>query len=93
MTIISYGSYVSKHRHVNLIFNMNINLRQIALATVSAMSVLCAAAATTPSITADKYWENQHMFGENRETGHATYVPYPSVAAMKAPAAWMWKNR
>ena len=67
---------------------MNINLRQIALATVSAMSVLCAAAATTPSITADKYWENQHMFGENRETGHATYVPYPSVAAMKADAAY-----
>lgn len=38
------------------------------------------------AITGDNYWENQQMVGENRETAHATYVPYSSEEAMKADA-------
>ncbi len=30
------------------------------------------------------YWENETIFKENKEDGHATYVPYPSTAALKA---------
>lgn len=33
---------------------------------------------------ATNYWEDESMFGENKERGHATYVPYPSTAAMQA---------
>ncbi len=29
------------------------------------------------------YWEDQSIFEENKEQGHATYVPYPSIEAMK----------
>lgn len=30
------------------------------------------------------YWENETIFGENKENGHATYIPYPSKAQMEA---------
>ena len=30
------------------------------------------------------YWEDETMFGENKEKGHATYIPYPSEAEMTA---------
>lgn len=33
-------------------------------------------------------WENQHVIGRNKETGHATYVPYPSVDEMRADKAY-----
>ena len=36
--------------------------------------------------TAANYWENQAMFGENRETARATFTPYASVSEMKADA-------
>ena len=29
------------------------------------------------------YWENQQIFEENKETGHATFIPYASTKAMK----------
>lgn len=38
--------------------------------------------------TGANYWENQAMFGENRETAHATYVPYSTTAKLKADAAF-----
>lgn len=30
------------------------------------------------------YWEDETMFGENKEEPHATYMPYATTAAMKA---------
>lgn len=30
------------------------------------------------------YWEDESIFEENKEPGHASYMPYPSTAAMKA---------
>lgn len=30
------------------------------------------------------YWENQSIFEENKEAGHATFIPYSSTGAMKA---------
>lgn len=32
------------------------------------------------------YWENQQIFEENKETAHATFIPYTSTAAMKEDA-------
>ena len=29
-------------------------------------------------------WENATVYERNKEQGHATYMPYPSTAAMKA---------
>ncbi|MBR3916445.1 MAG: RICIN domain-containing protein, partial [Bacteroidaceae bacterium] len=29
------------------------------------------------------YWEDQQMFEENKETAHATFIPYTSTASMK----------
>lgn len=34
------------------------------------------------------YWENETIFAENKEPGHATYMPYASEKAMKADAAY-----
>ncbi|MBO7272496.1 MAG: beta-galactosidase, partial [Bacteroidaceae bacterium] len=33
-------------------------------------------------------WEDETFFGENKEAGHATYMPYASVAEMKADARY-----
>lgn len=33
---------------------------------------------------AQPYWEDETVFQENKEEGHATYTPYPTVAAMMA---------
>ena len=34
------------------------------------------------------YWENQQIFEENKETAHATFIPYVSTVAMKEDAAY-----
>lgn len=34
------------------------------------------------------YWEDQTIFNINKETGHATYMPYPSTEAMRADAGF-----
>lgn len=34
------------------------------------------------------YWENETIFAENKEPGHATYMPYGNEAAMLADAAY-----
>ncbi|MCH5318620.1 MAG: DUF4981 domain-containing protein [Paramuribaculum sp.] len=34
------------------------------------------------------YWENETIFGENKEVGHATFMPYANEAAMLADAAY-----
>ncbi len=34
-------------------------------------------------------WEDETFFGENKEVGHATYIPYSSVAEMKADARYV----
>lgn len=33
-------------------------------------------------------WEDETFFGENKENGHAAYMPYASVSAMKADARY-----
>ncbi len=33
-----------------------------------------------------KYWEDSSIFEENKEAGHATYMPYPTTSAMRADA-------
>lgn len=46
--------------------------------------------------TSDNDWENETVFAVNKEPGHTTYVPYPSVESLKAsPAyrkAWLRPN-
>lgn len=38
--------------------------------------------------TSDKDWENEAIFAINKEPGHATYVPYPSVESLKASPSY-----
>lgn len=33
-------------------------------------------------------WENQQVIGRNKETGHATYIPYPTVESMRSDRAY-----
>ena len=39
------------------------------------------------------YWENQHIYEENKEAAHATFIPYTSTSAMKSDVnyakAWL----
>lgn len=42
---------------------------------------------TTPIINGANYWENQAVFQENKEAGHATYIPYPNEASLRADQA------
>ncbi len=34
------------------------------------------------------YWQDERIFEENKEPGHATYIPYQSTAAMRADASY-----
>ena len=34
------------------------------------------------------YWEDQSIFEENKETAHATFIPYASTATMKSDASY-----
>lgn len=57
----------------------------MGLATLSLLGM----SLTTTVYAADdnqpgEYWENEQIFKENKEDGHATYIPYPSVSAMLA---------
>ena len=36
--------------------------------------------------TPGDYWENETIFEENKEPGHATYTPYRTIEAMRADA-------
>jgi len=54
------------------------------VAAVLAFQSFCLPAAAQ-NVVGD-YWENETIFEENKEPGHATYMPYPSVAAMRADA-------
>ena len=47
-----------------------------------------ASANATDESRRANYWENETIFGENKEPGHATYMPYSSEKAMKADAAY-----
>ncbi len=35
-----------------------------------------------------EYWQNEKIFEENKEPGHATYIPYQSTDAMRADACY-----
>ena len=38
--------------------------------------------------SSDEDWENEKIFAINKETGRATFTPYPSVEAMKADSSY-----
>ena len=48
------------------------------------------------SDTPPAYWENETIFEENKEAGHATYIPYASTSEMKSDAyyakPWLTPN-
>ncbi len=39
---------------------------------------------TPENLPVPNYWEDESLFEENKEPGHAAYMPYPTTAAMKA---------
>lgn len=45
-------------------------------------------ATTEPDKTGKNYWEDETMFGENKEDGHAWYFPYATTEEMKADARY-----
>lgn len=40
------------------------------------------------ALLANNYWENETIFGENKERGHATYVPYATTEEMLRDGAF-----
>ncbi len=39
-----------------------------------------------PDFRSGNFWENELVFGENKEAGHAYFIPYSDLAVMKADA-------
>lgn len=62
------------------------NLFRISFAGVLFMTSVSAAALT--AIEPEDWFENQAVFAVNKERAHATYVPYSSLTALKADAAF-----
>ena len=62
------------------------SIHQSKKAAAAALTFLCSTAmvATAQTATWEDYWENETVFGVNKETAHATTVPYATVSEMKA---------
>ena len=56
---------------------------EAALFMITETKVAAPASAQT-AVREKVYWEDETMFAENKETGHATYTPYVSEAEMTA---------
>lgn len=56
---------------------------EAALFMITETKVAAPASAQT-AVREKVYWEDETMFAENKETGHATYTPYGSEAEMTA---------
>ena len=54
---------------------------EAALFMITETKVAAPASAQT-AVREKVYWEDETMFAENKETGHATYTPYGSEAEM-----------
>lgn len=72
-----------KRKHNIIYNNLMPELRNFFIVLMCISGVFAPIAAQT--VPGD-YWENETFFEENKEPGHATYMPYPSVAAMRADA-------
>lgn len=56
-------------------------LKRIPAADADEKSWFCFAVVEKPKLTAP-YWEDETRFEENKEKGHATFIPYPSLKEM-----------
>lgn len=54
----------------------------------SSGSLFTLESVTPDDVPVQNVWEDETFFGENKEVGHATYVPYSSVAEMKADSCY-----
>lgn len=60
------------------------SIKTVAAAIMSALALAAVPARADIPEWPGNFWENEAVFGINKEPGHASYVPYPSVAAMQA---------
>lgn len=58
---------------------------QILITAAVALPLFCSQSLSAQS-TVGSYWENETIFEENKEAGHATYAPYATTAKMRADA-------
>ena len=70
-------------------WGLRANGNELAMITGYASGSLFALEEITPDdVPTANVWEDETFFGENKEAGRATYVPYASVAKMKADARY-----
>jgi len=62
------------------IMNRLIVLDRVCTFLIGIVCVLCSGFEAVGSDFPGEYWEDETVFGQNKESGHATYVPYRSVA-------------
>lgn len=68
--------------------NRLIVLDRVCTFLIGIVCVLCSGFEAVGSDFPGEYWEDETVFGQNKESGHATYVPYRSVAEVKADAGF-----
>ncbi|MDE7388771.1 MAG: beta-galactosidase, partial [Muribaculaceae bacterium] len=67
----------------------------IARTMLAAFALTAAATVAAASSMPDEYWENQKVFAVNKETAHATTIPYATEAEMMADTEFFatpWVN-
>ena len=66
-------------------YYMAVNGAQVSMTTdAAAASTFTLTEVAPENLPMPDYWEDETIFEENKEPGHATYMPYATTAAMRA---------
>ncbi len=75
-----------KHEKTGATYYLTVENRQVVMATEATEenSYFTLAEVIPGELPLPEYWEDETVFEENKEPGHATYMPYPNTETLRA---------
>ncbi len=75
-----------KHEKTGATYYLTVENRQVVMATEATEenSYFTFAEVIPGELPLPEYWEDETVFEENKEPGHATYMPYPNTETLRA---------
>ena len=75
-----------KHEKTGATYYLTVESRQVVMATEATEenSYFTLTEVIPSELPLPEYWEDETVFEENKEPGHATYMPYPTTEALRA---------
>ena len=75
-----------RHEKTGATYYLTVEDRQVVMATeaTEANSYFVLTEVVPGELPVPDYWEDETVFEENKDPGHATYMPYPNTEALRA---------